>query len=347
MTATRSENCGKGGFNPNLQRGDRLARQNFRVGQNFGNGQQWKYLLPVRPRTCRTADRPAVLRQHDWYREGAEELVHDQDQLSGFWQGRLFETRPVVATSFALLFLAKGRAPVLINKLRHGPQNDWDNDTDDVRNLVAEVSRDWKTLLTWQVINPEIAAVEDLLQAPILFFNGHEVPEMSAKGRENLRYLHRAGRLHPGRGLLRPVRVRPRLPRLGQSPVSRVRNYQLHPLAEDHAIWRAKHRLLPDVHPLWGIEYGCRTVLVYSPSDLSCYWNQAESRPANPAVIKALKVGQNIVDYATGRELPADKLAVREVRELAVRAASAGSACRLPSCGMPATGTSRRWRFPA
>ena len=89
---------------------------------------------------------------------------------------------------------------------------------------------------------------------------------------------------------------------------------KLHPLAEDHAVWRAKHLLIPDIHPLWGIEYGCRTVVIYSPDDLSCYWNQAENSPANPAVIKAIKVGQNVVDYATGREMPADKLTVREVK---------------------------------
>ena len=47
----------------------------------------------------------------------------------------------MVATSFALLFLAKGRAPVLINKLRHGPRGDWNNDPDDVRNLVASSPR--------------------------------------------------------------------------------------------------------------------------------------------------------------------------------------------------------------
>ncbi len=38
-----------------------------------------------------------------------------------------------------------------------------------------------------------------------------------------------------------------------------------------------------------------------------------ESQPDNPSVIKAQRVGQNVVEYATGRELPADKLAVREV----------------------------------
>jgi hypothetical protein len=84
-------------------------------------------------------------------------------------------------------------------------------------------------------------------------------------------------------------------------------------LSADHAVWRARHLLSPEVHPLWGIEHGCRTVVIYSPEDLSCFWNQAENSPANPSVIKALRVGQNVVDYATGRELPADKLAVREV----------------------------------
>ena len=44
----------------------------------------------------------------------------------------------MVATSFALLFLAKGRAPVLINKLRHSPDQDWNNDPDDVRNIVSD-----------------------------------------------------------------------------------------------------------------------------------------------------------------------------------------------------------------
>ncbi|MFM7318751.1 MAG: DUF4159 domain-containing protein, partial [bacterium] len=46
-----------------------------------------------------------------------------------------------------------------------------------------------------------------------------------------------------------------------------------------------------------------------------CYWNQEESQPENPAVIKARRVGQNVIDYATGRELPQDKLAIREIRD--------------------------------
>ena len=101
--------------------------------------------------------------------------------------------------------------------------------------------------------------------------------------------------------------------------------YQLHPLAEDHAVWRSRHMLKPDSHPLWGIEHGCRTVVIYSPADLSCYWNLSESNSSNTAVIKSLRVGQNVVDYATGREMPADKLAVREVREFRLEPAKRGA----------------------
>ena len=42
---------------------------------------------------------------------------------------------PNIATSFALLFLAKGRRPILMAKLQHGPGNDWNHHRSDVANL--------------------------------------------------------------------------------------------------------------------------------------------------------------------------------------------------------------------
>jgi hypothetical protein len=166
--------CGHGGGDLPLARGVDWLGTHFRVDQNVGGTANWKlyYLYGLE-----RAGRLTGLRYfggHDWYREGAEELVASQDRRSGAW------TRggggPVIDTSFALLFLAKGRAPVLIHKLRHGPGADWDNDRDDARNLTALVSRDWKHLLTWQVVDAETADVEGLLMAPIAFFNGHEPP---------------------------------------------------------------------------------------------------------------------------------------------------------------------------
>src|SRR5262249_18721265 len=156
----------------------------FSVGQNFGMGQKWKhYYLYGLERVGRLTGL-RYIGGHDWYREGAEELVREQDPGSGGWNG---DAGHLVTPSFALLFLAKGRAPVLVNKLRHSPGPDWINDPDDVRNLVADVSRDWKHLLTWQAVDPERATVEDLLQAPIAFFNGHQAPEFGPTGQRRLR----------------------------------------------------------------------------------------------------------------------------------------------------------------
>ncbi len=307
-------NCGKGGINPRLQRAVDWMAANFRVGDNIGQGSNWKfyYLYGLERAGRLTGQR--FFGGHDWYREGAEELISIQDPLQGSWRGQNYvEGDPLIATSFALLFLAKGRSPVLINKLRHGPGNDWSNDPDDIRNLVSVVSTDWKHLLTWQVVDPNFATVEDLLQAPILYFNGHEAPVFTNRGKENLReYVEQGGFIFAeaccGKANF-DTGFKALMKELFPEP-----EYDLHPLADDHAIWRARHPLTPDVHPLWGIEHGCRTVVIYSPGDLSCYWNLMESNPGNAMVVKAQRVGQNVVDYATGRELPADKLTVREVK---------------------------------
>ncbi|MGP0067778.1 MAG: DUF4159 domain-containing protein, partial [Isosphaeraceae bacterium] len=306
--------CGAGGFNPSLMRGLDWLANNFQVGENKGHGQVWKYYYLYALERAGRLSGVRFFGQDDWYRAGAEELVHDQNPLSGFWRGANQESE-LVATSFALLFLAKGRAPVLVNKLRHLPVGDWNHDPDDVRKMVGVVSRDWKTLLTWQVVDPSRATVQDLLQAPILFFNGHQVPEFDDAARRNIRaYIEQGGFLLADaccgskqfdKGF-----------RLLMSEIFPEEEFQLRPLSPEHPVWRAKHLLSPEVHPLWGIEHGCRTVLIYSPTDLSCYWNQSEHNPVNTAVIRSIKVGQNVIDYATGREMPADKLVVRETHSL-------------------------------
>jgi len=65
------------------------------------------------------------LGRHDWYREGCVFLVREQHEDDGSWhiQGA-WDKWPVVSTSFALLFLSKGRTPVLVSKMVHTPNGD-------------------------------------------------------------------------------------------------------------------------------------------------------------------------------------------------------------------------------
>ena len=148
------QNCGKGGINPRLQAGINWLAEHFQVSQNFGNGQQWKFYYLY---GLERAGRLTGLRffgRNDWYRDGRGGTRPRSGQVRRVLDGRLNESDKVLATSFALLFLAKGRAPVLINKLVHAPSGDWNNDPDDIRNMVNVVSREWKSLLTWQVVDP-------------------------------------------------------------------------------------------------------------------------------------------------------------------------------------------------
>lgn len=319
-------NCGKIAVNTDLQRGIDWISSHFRVGENFGKGQLWKYYYLYGLERAGRLTGQRYFGNHDWYFEGAEHLIHDvnRNRLIGKWTGSNAEGEPVVATSFVLLFLAKGRAPVLINKARHGSGSDWNNDRDDVRNLVGVVSRKWQNLLTWQVVDPESASVEDLLQAPILYFNGHEPPQFGATGKKRLReYVEQGGLIFAEACCSEPefdAGFRELMKEVFPEP-----EYELRPLAPDHAVWRAEHELPPSIHPLWGIEHGCRTVVIYTPEDLSCFWNQMNSQPDNPSVIKATRVGENVVAYATGKELPEDKLQVRDVTTIAAESPKRGA----------------------
>jgi hypothetical protein len=166
--------------------------------------------------------------------------------------------------------------------------------------------------------------VEDLLQAPIGYMTGHEAPQFHPQTKQKLReYVEQGGFIFAEACCSRPEFDRGF--RALMKEVFPEPEYDLHLLPDEHPIWRAKYLLSPDIHPLWGIEHGCRTVVVYTPEDLSCYLNQAESQPGNPSVIKALRITQNIVDYVTGREMPADKLDPREITRQPLETAKRGA----------------------
>ena len=114
---------------------------NFSVRMNPGPGSlgTWHlyYLYAVERVGRMTSHRFFTSRdfkRYDWYRMGAELLVREQDGLNGYWKGDGHaETMPQIGTSFALLFLAKGRRPVLIAKARYGQTGDWDRHRSDWR----------------------------------------------------------------------------------------------------------------------------------------------------------------------------------------------------------------------
>ena len=286
------------------------------MGQNFGAGQQWQFYYLY---GLERAGRLAGIRffgQHDWYRLGAEELVHDQDKTDGFWRGQLVENDPVLATSFALLFLAKGRAPVLINKLRHGPSGDWNNDPDDIRNIVGSSPATGITCSPGRSSIPHVAPFPRLLQAPIIFFNGHEAPEFTAAGTTEPPRLCRARRLHLRRCLLRQAGIRPRLQAAHERALPRGGLYSSVRSPRIIRSGAAKHLLNPGRHPLWGIEHGCRTVVIYSPERPLLLLEPVRNAARRTRGDQGHEGRPERHRLRDRPRMPADKLTVREVRDL-------------------------------
>ncbi|MBN2021302.1 MAG: DUF4159 domain-containing protein [Pirellulales bacterium] len=303
-----------------------LAR-NFSVRQNPGQASNWAlyYLYGVERVGRLTARR--FIGNHDWYREGADHLVNEEIAGSDSWSGQGLEQNELIATSFALLFLSKGRRPVLLAKAKHAPGNDWNLHRGDVANLTRYVESKWKRDMTWQVVDLAVADVDDLVQSPVLYLSGkaNPLPPQEAAQQQlaqNIRdYLDRGGFLLAEAqcgGKEFDEAIRKFLERVFPEPEYRLRLLEL-----GHPIWRAEQPIPPaQARPLLGIEFGCRTSVVYLPPDppdsprpsLSCLWELArgwrDGETKYPAKVQAqidagLILGINILAYATNRELRA------------------------------------------
>jgi hypothetical protein len=136
----------------------------------------------------------------DWYDIGAERFLRNQRQ-NGSWggDGGGFD---VAGTSMALIFLARGRAPVAISKLSYDiePSNaegNWNQRPRDVPNITRWISRQLERPFNWQIVNLK-APVAELHDAPILFIAGNQELKFGAEEKSKLRQFVEGGGLIVG-----------------------------------------------------------------------------------------------------------------------------------------------------
>ncbi len=308
-------------------------------GRAAGSDSYFYYYLYGLERVGRlTANR--FIGRSDWYREGAESLLRRKAALSNFWNAQKdFANNNCVSTSFALLFLSKGRWPILASKLKYGEGNEWNEHPSDLAHLTERVEQAWGQKLVWQTVDAKKATVDDLLQSPILVISGVRDPaprEPQERKRlvETLReYLEQGGFVFAEaidgdisfekgfRALMTEV--------LEQGDDA----FQL--LEPDHPIWSAE-KLVPAefIRPVYGVDFGCRTSVALVPAyrpkrgpngeapsiasdrpSLSCLWEAASKRPREedlgaPPTARllaeqdaAFALGVNICSYATNRKM--------------------------------------------
>jgi hypothetical protein len=259
---------------------------------------------------------------HDWYREGCQTIVEKQ-QEDGAWTGSGHgDNAAVVATSFSLLFLSKGRTPVLISKFAFGPDEGWNNKHNDCRYLVEYASKELfhKQPLAWQTYDARKlnltnqddfnAEVGSLLQSPILYMNGHTLPKLSEMQKRLLaKYIDEGGFLFAeaccGRAEFTENFHKLMTDIFPDSP--------LKPLGPAHPIWNAHTLVPPDFTPLEGIEKGCKTIVIFSPQPISAWWETNDRSPPPKRGLRAFQLAGNVIAYATGLEMPKPRLTEAKV----------------------------------
>ena len=128
-------------------------------------------------------------------------------------------------------------------------------------------------------------------------------------------------------------------------------------LPPSHPVWFAERKVdlskLEKDFWVYGVQACCRTAVFYVPQSLSCRWELSDvlfvrgkqSDAVRDKIGTAVRIGQNIIAYATGRELK-DKLQQRTVLGGSVLEATARGAIRLAMLGVDAGGQEARRAMP-
>jgi len=346
-----AKNCGKYDANDPLYRGLNYIGKNFAL-LNAKESKSDFYNIYGIERAGRLSGQ-RFLGRADWYREGCDFLTGPPERggqlKDGSWitsGGIQIDGVNVLSTSFALLFLSKGRTPILMSKLAYGDATfqtgvllekneepgvvNWNRKHSDVRHLTEYASREMFNgmPLGWQVYDPRrkefnktediLAEVGVLVQSPILYMNGHEKPRLPTGHKEILkRYIEEGGFI-----LAEACCGSPEFTAgFKELIVEMFPDSKLMPVPPEHAVWRS-HFLIPQNQfpDLMCLERGCKTVLIFSPHPIAGFWEESkympskDKRPDSSSKSEmAYGLGANIIAYATGKEPPKQRGAIRRI----------------------------------
>lgn len=301
-----------------IERGLDWMAKNFKVRRNPGSDNKYlMYYLYALERAGRLTGR-RFIGDHDWYREGADFIINGlMPNRNGAIVGYGSGGNQFSDTAFGLLFLAKGKRQIVVNRLKYNSNQpeDWNHHSTAVQNLVAHTEQAWKRDLAWQNVDLDIASLEDLLQAPVLFISGSDLPRLRDSQKQLLKkYVEQNGFIFVeacnGDGC-RGEKFEEYFAKLAVD----IFEAPLEKLSPDHPIWYAEARVKPEDLPdgawLYGVETCCRLGVVFSPYSLSCRWELNLPYGAKPDFTDtvqadldtATKIGINVLTYATGKEL--------------------------------------------
>jgi hypothetical protein len=227
----------------------------------------------------------------DWYLLGRK-LLLDRQQENGSWK----RDDAIADTAFALLFLARGRQPVLVNKLEF--PGDWNNRPRELASLTRWLSHQFESTAHWQITNLRVP-VEELHDAPILFLSGARQIDLDSEDIAKLRAFVLQG------GYLLSLTAN-RWPAF-EKGIRRIYQevfpeYPLVALEENHPIYSCMYKNFQGRPKLYMMSNGVRPLAVHIEDDLAKSWqlNAWKNKPRD------YEIAANIVRYVVGgvKDLP-------------------------------------------
>lgn len=226
---------------------------------------------------------------HDWYRELAGHVVSWQFP-NGSWGHEDHGVDSVVETAYMLLFLSRGRHPVMMTKLKF--PGSWDNRPRDLANLAKFTGRELERQVNWQVVGIE-HDWQDYFDSPVLYIASHEPPALKDADYLKLRSFVLAGGLiftqADGSSPAFNAWVAELAKRIAPS-------YKLEPLPENSPIYSIQYKIASHP-PMLGVSNGSRLLMVHSPVDLSLAWQERSTKTRR----WAFEIGANVFIYASGK----------------------------------------------
>jgi hypothetical protein len=209
------------------------------------------------------------------------------------------------------LFLARGRAPIVINKVAYdnadgpgkGQPGHWNQRPRDVANFVRWMSRNTERDLNWQITNLDVPEAE-LHEAPILYLSGNQTLSFTPPQMDKVRQFALRGGLIllnsdcGSAGTSNPFTASAQ--KLGQVLFP---NYEFRELPKDHPIftneqypasaWKSKVELR-------GLSNGVRELMILMPADPARSWQRQESTGSGG--LEAFQSINDVVLYATDKQ---------------------------------------------
>jgi hypothetical protein len=279
---TSAANVGRPPFSPAQAKALEWLEKGDRILEGEGEAIWWSYTLYGVERVG-LASGFKFFGKHDWYRERGRAAL-DIQLDNGSWSDN------EIATAYALLFLARGRHPILMNKLRFdGP---WANRPRDVANLARFATRELERPLNFQVVSIE-RDWTDWADSPILYLSSHTDPKLTDEQVDRIRKYIEAG----GLLLTQADGGQAGFDQFAKALAAKLfPMYPMQPVPKEHLVYSMLYKVDPPP-PLWMVSNGSRALMIHSPQDLSMAWQQRmeKSRPA------AFNLGVNLFLYAAGK----------------------------------------------